>query len=175
MGILVACIDTGGHHTTEAYEFVMPRQSQGLRAVKGSNQPGANLLASKSLQHNKRVWLFNIGTDAGKDTLFSRLKLKEPGPGFIHFPLGVQYDEEHFSQLTAENKVTKYHRGVIVGSYYKKIRHRNEALDLMVMNMAALAILNPNLSDTPQPPSPPPKIVGVTKKWGGGRSGWMKR
>jgi len=177
MKIIVACVDTGGHHTTEAYEFVMPRQSRGLRAVKGSNQPGANLLATKSLQHQTRVWLWTLGTNAAKDTLFSRLKLTTPGPGFMHFPMNVTYDEEHFAQLTAESKVTKYHKGVVVGSYYKKLRARNEALDLAVMNMAALAILNPSLhinhSDTPPPR--PPKVIGHPSKWGAGRKGWMKR
>ena len=52
-------------------------------------------------------------------------------------------DEEYFKQLTAEKRITKYVRGrkTLV---WKQIRPRNEALDTLVYNFAAIYILNPN-------------------------------
>jgi phage terminase large subunit GpA-like protein len=55
------------------------------------------------------VPLFVIGVDAAKDALFARLRLAEPGPGYLHFP--VERDAEFFRQLTAERVVTRFERG----------------------------------------------------------------
>jgi phage terminase large subunit GpA-like protein len=52
-------------------------------------------------------------------------------------------DEEYFQQLTAEKRITKFVRGrkTLV---WKQVRPRNEALDTLVYNFAAIYILNPN-------------------------------
>src|SRR5206468_7936396 len=92
-----------------------------------------------------KVFLYPVGTDAAKDMIFDWLKVEVPGPGYCHFPIHPNYDEEYFAQLTAEEKRAKYDRGVLVGYHYKKLRARNEALDLKVYNLVALAILNVNL------------------------------
>ena len=144
MKVQVACVDTGGHFTKEAYEFVRSRQGRRVYALKGSNQPAAPLVKVGSMIN--RVRLFLVGTDTAKDTLFSRLQLHEFGPGYCHFPKTPRYDAEYFQQLTAETKRSKYSKGVLIGYHYVKTRARNEALDLRIYNMAALAILNPNLA-----------------------------
>lgn len=146
MKLIQLTIDTGGHHAKEAYAFVKTRERERVCATKGSNQPGHPLVGRPTKSNYGGVNLFAIGSDTGKDTLFSRLKLDTFGPGYCHFPDGPSYDDEYFAQLTSEEKRSKYDRGVLQGTYYKKIRARNEALDLKVLNMAALAILNPNLS-----------------------------
>jgi phage terminase large subunit GpA-like protein len=143
MKIQCATIDSGGHHTKEVYAFVKPRQVRRVYAIKGANQPGHPLV--KPSNRVGGVRLFLVGVDTAKDTLFSRLKLDAHGPGYCHFPRTETYGDEYFQQLTAEEKRQKFERGVLVGYAYKKIRSRNEALDLKVYNMAALAILNPNL------------------------------
>ena len=51
--------------------------------------------------------------------------------------------DEYFKQLTSEELVTRYVRGV-TKRVWKKKRLRNEAIDLRVYNLAALNILNPN-------------------------------
>jgi len=167
-------IDTGGHHTKEVYDYVKTRERERVVATKGSNQPGAPLVGRPSINNYGKVHLFSIGTDTAKDTLFARLKLTEYGPGYCHHPRRESYDEEYFAQVTSEEKRTKFDRGVVTGTFYKKIRTRNEALDLKVGNMAMLAILNPNLvklaeqagitaerkAHPPQapPPVPPPQM-----------------
>jgi len=133
------------------------------------------------------IRLFIIGTDTLKDTLFDRLKLTEFGPGYCHFPDHPAYTEdegEYFKGLTAEERVNKFERGVLLGSHYRKTRSRNEPLDLRVYAMAALAILNPNLDlltvmHPEQPPVPTP--ARKPSNWVRSerearlRSGWMNR
>jgi phage terminase large subunit GpA-like protein len=146
IALRVECVvvDTGGHHTKEAYWFVRRYRGR-CYALKGSNQQGAPLVPPRPTRpRGAAVHLYHVGTVAAKDTLFSRLKLTEPGPGYMHFPDRPEYDEEHFAQLASEEKRNKYDRGVMTGYFYKKIRARNEALDLKVYNLAAVALLNPH-------------------------------
>ncbi len=170
--VATACIDTG-HHAKEVYEFVLPRQNRRIWAVKGSSQPGAPVYKMGSTVNGIRLFL--AGTDTSKDTLFDRLKLEDFGPGYCHFPNLTAYTEdefEYFKQLTAEERVNKWERGVLMGSYYRKKRSRNEALDLRIYAMTALAILNPNLDTlTVMRHEPPPAPAPVDPD----RSSWVHR
>ena len=73
---------------------------------------------------------------------FLRLRIDEPGPGYCHFPM--ERDPEYFKQLTAERQIIKYNKG-FAHRVWVKSRTRNEALDVRVYGIAALAILNVNL------------------------------
>lgn len=150
MQIVQLAIDSGGHHTKEAYAFAKKYARERVCVTKGSSQSGHPLVGRPTKSNLLRVNLYSIGTDTAKDTLFSRLKLTEFGPGYCHHPIGDTYDAEFFAQLTSEEKRSRYDRGVLQGTYYKKIRARNEALDLKVLNMAALAILNPSIAKLAQ-------------------------
>jgi phage terminase large subunit GpA-like protein len=134
------------------------------------------------------IRLFIVGTDTLKDTLFDRLKLTEFGPGYCHFPDHAAYTEddgEYFKGLTAEKRVPKWDRGVLLGYYYRKIRSRNEPLDVRIYASAALAILNPNLetlSVMPHEPAPAhaaqarhPSTWIHPQRDAAPRSGWIKR
>lgn len=143
LGIACCCIDSG-FNTRSVYQFCAPRRARRVYAVKGSNQNGAPLIAKRSVKSGRRVLLYLIGTGTAKDTIFARLKIEDHGPRYMHFPQGSGYNEEYFKQLTAEEVRTRMHHGFAV-RYYKKIRERNEALDLRVYNLAALELLNPNL------------------------------
>ena len=110
--------------------------------MKGVGGAGRPLVGRPSTANKAKVPLFPVGTDTAKELLFARLKIERPGPGYMHF--GGLLDEEFFKQLTAEKKVERKVRGVTTYEW-KKIRPRNEALDLTVLNMAALDVLNPNL------------------------------
>lgn len=136
--IMAACIDSGGHHTENVYRFVKPRQSRKVWAVKGSSQPGRPLVGRPSRANKHGVKLLPIGTDTAKDAIFTRLKVLEPGPLYMHFPEWL--DDEYFAQLTSEKVVTRYVKGRPIRSY-EKTRPRNEALDLEVYAMAALVSL----------------------------------
>ncbi|NWG25336.1 MAG: phage terminase large subunit family protein, partial [Pseudorhodoplanes sp.] len=74
---------------------------------------------------------------AAKDALFARLRLTEPGPGMLHFPM--ERDAEFFRQLTAERVVTRLERGRPIRLWQpRREGEHNEALDTTVYAMAAL-------------------------------------
>jgi phage terminase large subunit GpA-like protein len=143
MRVAAACVDSGGHHTQQVYRFA--RQNKGRRwfAVKGANTPGKPLISKFTLQGRPPVRLYTVGTETAKDEISAHLLITEPGPAYMHFPVGREQD--YFKQLRSERPVTRYTRGQGVRKW-EKIRPsvRNEALDLRVYAMAALAILRPD-------------------------------
>lgn len=80
---------------------------------------------------------FTVGVDAAKESIYSRLKLERPGPGFAHFPAGR--DRDYFEMLTAEVRVPDY-TGPQPDFVWKKKSPgaRNEALDARCYAYAAL-------------------------------------
>lgn len=142
LGIACTCIDTGGHHTRETYEFIKYHQTDRVFGTKGSNQPNTPLVRRPTRSNLGGIKLFNIGVNTGKENIYARLKITEHGPRYMHFPM--YYDVEFFKQLTAEKRVLKYNKGF---AHYEwvKVRDRNEALDIRVLSLAAYTILNPNM------------------------------
>jgi phage terminase large subunit GpA-like protein len=83
------------------------------------------------------VNLFTVGVDTAKEAIYSRLRgVKEPGPGYCHFPL--DRDVGYFEQLTAEKKRVRYSKGFPVHYWWKPDGKRNEALDIRVYGYTAL-------------------------------------
>ncbi len=105
-------------------------------AIKG--MPGArpvwNHRAGKSQKYRAQVW--HVGSDTAKDAWYSRLRTKEEGPGYCHFPL--EFTERFFEQLTAEQVRTKYSKGRPIREWFLPSGKRNEALDCYVYGLAAL-------------------------------------
>jgi len=134
------CIDSGGHHTNQVYQFTKPRQSRRVFSIKGINQLGKPIANKPSFVGKNKAVLYPVGTDTAKEAIFARLSTDVEN-STLHFPADV--DEEYFKQLTAEKRITKFVRGR-KSLVWKQIRPRNEALDTMVYNFAAIYILNPN-------------------------------
>ncbi len=142
VSLRIACaVIDHGHRTHMVETFVKPRQVRRVYAGKGSSQAGKPLVSAPSKKSiRKKIWLLTIGTDTAKDLIYGRLKIEQPGPGFCHFP--DDRSDEYFKQLTAEEVVVKWTKGVPRRTWKKK-RRRNEALDLRVYATAALQVLNP--------------------------------
>lgn len=145
--IAATAIDAG-YLTPIVYNFVRKHQARRVYAVKGSNVRGKPLLSFSTSRkaRQKGVLLYIIGTEIAKDMLFEWMAIDSPGPGYMHYHLG--YDFNYFRQLTSEIAVTLYDKS---GRPYREWRKkssdiRSEALDLRVYNLAALEILNPNFS-----------------------------
>lgn len=129
-------IDTGGHYTDEAYDFISPRQQYGVYGIKGigGERPGFN---GRRLTPCGRIELISLGVNTLKSTVYGRLLIGKPGEGYCHFNSNPKYnyDIEYFKSLTAEmKKITK--KGKVA---WEKIRPRNEKFDLRVYQQGALA------------------------------------
>lgn len=138
--ISCTCIDSGGHHTNQVYQFTKPRQGRRVFAIKGLSTAGKPIANRPTFVGKNKAVLYGVGTDSAKETIFSRLSA-DPDKTTLHFCSDL--DEEYFQQITAEKRITKFVRGR-KSLVWKQIRPRNEALDTLVYNFAAIFILNPN-------------------------------
>lgn len=165
--IAAACIDSGGHFTQQVYKFCRGKAKRRIFAVKGMAGEGRPVIGRPTRNNTYRVPLHPVGTDAAKSLIMARLQIETPGPGYCHFPVG--YDKAYFDGLTAEVRVTKYHKGRRRSEWQKRTgRIRNEPLDCRVYGLAAFYVLNPRLDriakkrrraakpnpDAPDPPAP---------------------
>lgn len=142
LDIKCACIDSGGHYTQAVYDFVRPREKKRIYAIKGIGGEGKPLVGRFSRNNIGKIRLFPVGVDTAKEIIYGRLKISQPGPGYCHFP--AHYDEEYFAQLTAEQIVTRFNKG-FRRREWRKVRARNEALDVRVYALAARTLLNVNI------------------------------
>lgn len=146
--VLACMIDSGGHHTQAVYAYVRQHQHAGVHAVKGSSQSGKAIIGAPTDQditfrgqkHRRGVKLWPIGTDTAKAEIYGRLRIDQPGPGYVH--LSRQLPAEVFEQLTAERLVTRYVRGHPRLEWVKPPGRRNEALDCAVYALAGAHRMN---------------------------------
>lgn len=138
MRIAACCIDTGGHHTQQVYEFCTPREGRNIWAIKG--QFGPRPVWPKRVTRSKKYRghvLRMIGVDTAKDTIYSRWQVAEGRPGYCHF--SIAYDDEWFAQATVEKRITKLDkRGNEVRTWEKPRGARNEGTDCRGYAYAAL-------------------------------------
>lgn len=139
MAIRATCIDSGGHFTNSVYQYAKKNAGKRIFAIKGVGGEGKPIAGRPTKNNVARCPLFPIGVDTVKDLLFARMRIEEPGAGYIHF--NSHLDDEYFRQLTAEKIVTRFHRG-FKKRVFQKVRARNEALDCFVYAIGAYAILN---------------------------------
>jgi phage terminase large subunit GpA-like protein len=141
--IAAMAVDSGGHHTQEVYNFARARAWRGVIAIKGQSQAGKAVLGKptaidtnwKGTKLRRSVQLWPVGADTAKAVLYGRLRVNEPGPGYVHLPKWAPREE--FEQLTAERLVTRYVKGRARLEWVKPAGRRNEALDCFVYALAA--------------------------------------
>jgi phage terminase large subunit GpA-like protein len=140
-------VDTGGHRTNEGYEYCRQHAREGVVAIKGSSNRGAPVLGKPSKQDvtfrgktvKNGVALYLVGTHGLKRTIYSRLKIDEPGPGCVHFDNATT--EDYLQGLTCERLQPRYVKGFQVLEWVKPSGARNEPLDLKVYCLAMLELL----------------------------------
>ena len=140
--ITCAGIDTG-HRMNEVYHYVRLHSTNTI-ALKGSSTAAAPILGRPSLQDvtykgntiKNGVQLWSVGTDTAKSTIYSRLRITDPGPQYFHFPIGL--NDDYYRQLTSEKCVTRYDKlGRPKKEWILPSGRRNEALDCAVYALAA--------------------------------------
>lgn len=143
-------VDTG-YQTQEVYNWVRRHSPARVFALKGRDElptivgqpsPVDVSTAGKRIRRGLRIW--PVGVSLIKNELYSWLRLRRgtaPGeaapPGYMHFP---QYGEEYFLMLTAEELISRLVKG-FKKFEWRKIRDRNEALDVRVYARAAASIV----------------------------------
>jgi len=155
MPILMMAIDSG-YNTQKVYEYCRKWPRNRVIATKGNDhskmlisQPtivDVNLTNGKKIRRGAQVW--PIGSSMAKSEIYGLLGLIKPSDedilakgypsGYVHFPESLP--EEYFKQLTAEDLVPEIQKGYKLYVWKKKY-DRNEALDLMVMNRCAAALV----------------------------------
>ncbi len=167
-------LDAGGHHADAVHKFGLKHRQRGVRIIHGSSTPGKPIAPSKPRIFKRekgkpfkpRAPLYEIGTEAAKDTITSGLNVFDQNANHYHF-FPKSYGFEYFRGLCSEAPVRKKDsRGRYVKVWVvKKGYKRNEPIDLNVYNLAAYEIANPNLdklhkelmdivSGTYEPPKP---------------------
>jgi len=146
--IEATAIDTGGHNTQAVYAYCRAHAHAHVLAVKGASQPNKPAMGKpapidvtwrgKTMPRSLKLW--PVGTDTAKHLIYGRLRLSQPGPGYIHLPAALKSTDE-FEQLTAERLATKYIKGHAKLEWFKPAGKRNEALDCAVYAYAAACYL----------------------------------
>ncbi|KEQ22319.1 phage terminase large subunit family protein [Paenibacillus tyrfis] len=145
--VACSCIDSGGHFTTEVYKYSKRNEHRRMIAIKGQGGPGIPLIHKISRNNKENAIVVILGVDDGKSSIYSAVKVKEPGPKYCHFPIGDSrgYDRFYFQGLLSEKLVPRKKNGVTRYSWEKiSSSARNEALDTRNYATAAREMLKPN-------------------------------
>lgn len=134
-----------GYNATAVYSFVERRRfAFAVKGISGFDKPVVEDARKRAgrLRNRRRVGgspVQLIGVDAAKVIIHSRLRIMQPGPGYIHFSEAAGCDDEYFAQLTAEKLVVKHRMGRASQEWVQQ-RPRNETLDAFVYALAALRL-----------------------------------
>jgi len=144
---LACAVDSGGHHTAQVYAYARRYAHERVLAVKGSSQAGRPVLGKPTdvevnhrgqrLKTGAKLW--PVGTDTAKSVIYSRLRIADAGPGYVHFSRHTPADV--FDQITAERLHTRLVKGRPKLEWLKPPGRRNEQLDLAVYALAAIHYL----------------------------------
>lgn len=150
MNLAGAAVDTG-YATHEAYLFVAKYRDRNsnfrLVAVKGSSEDAKPIKAgppkwmdinAKGYVIKKGVKLWTVGTDTAKDLFYGRLKVTQPGPGYVHFASNLP--AQFFEQLTNEKRVPVTLQGRTIFRWVH-FRGSNEVVDTTVYCLFMFEVL----------------------------------
>lgn len=147
-GVYAVGVDTGGHHTKMAYDFVKKYARSRFFGIKGVGGFGKVFVKHSK---NKRVKapLIIVGVDAGKQLIYERLQIQQlrddqgnplPTPGYMH--MNMKCTKDYFDGLVSE-------RAEIKGEGLNKTivwtlpdGKTNEPLDCENYNLAAFTLLD---------------------------------
>jgi phage terminase large subunit GpA-like protein len=159
------CIDSGGHHAAEVLTFCKPRLRRRVFAIKGAAGPRP-IWPHRATRTKRHEFVYTIGVDTAKDTLYGRLRISSPGEhrAYVHFPIADVFDQKFFDQLVSEQVEMRRKEGRPYRVWVLPSGKRNEALDCFVYAMAARASrpgkLYPPPSSAPRP-ALNPEVVNI--------------
>lgn len=143
------CWDAGGHYFDQVCDDSKKNGLLWMIPTIGAPVYGKPIASFPTKRNKHGVYLTTVGTDNGKELIYSRLRLSvdaaksqsgEVQPQVIHLPANdLVCDEMEVKQLTSESKVLKVVNGAQQYRWDNQGR-RNEALDCFVYALAALRI-----------------------------------
>lgn len=200
MRIRAAAVDASdGARSKDVYTYCAPRLGDGVFAIKGHNQITAPMIPNKATKV-KPGRLYMIGVNAIMETMYRRLGMEKPGPGYLHFneyagetpPAGVP--DDYFTQLLCmvreRDEKTRRYRWVATKNV------RNEVADCetyayaafllgpVPLSMMAAEVTRVNeegermKNATPDKPEPKAEAPAESSSWIGrtrGGGSWMGR
>lgn len=146
-------VDTGGEDgvSANAYSWFRRIKAAGLAdrvmLIKGASAKPESPVVKANARDARNlpmrdITLYNVDTVFFKDVVAASMKRTEHGPGYMHFPDWLP--QSHFEELAAEIRVQ---------GKWKKLRARNEALDLWVYALAGCWKLGAQRIDWSNPPA----------------------
>jgi phage terminase large subunit GpA-like protein len=142
--ISCTCIDSGGHFTSQVYEYCKCNERHKIFAIKGMGGSGTPLISKITRTKVENAALIILGVDEGKTAVIESLKVKTEGPFYCHFPKNEDYDVQYFKGLISERLVPRKYKGHITLNWEKiSSNSRNEPLDLRNYARAAMKLINP--------------------------------
>lgn len=151
-----------GFNTKKVYEYCRLREYRRIYPVRGDEGWGKGFVDRPMRKNKYGVWAFRAFADEIKSQVYSYLQIEEPGAGFCHWPIKDCYDKAYFSQLTSEYLDKKWTNGRYRLRWILPQGRRNEALDIRMLNIAALYILNPQFNSLDLQKSNQPFIIRRT-------------
>lgn len=145
-------IDSGGHYTSDVYNYCQKNFRKQRFAIKGRGGPGIPLIYKIAKANNAKAPLILLGVDDGKQQIMDRLSINSPGPLYFHFPQdeGIKelsdrgYDDLYFKGIISEHKKVYKRNGVLREVWETTKNVRNEPLDLRNYNLACMKSLKPD-------------------------------
>lgn len=145
-------IDSGGHYTSDVYNYCQKNFHKQRFAIKGRGGSGIPLIYKIAKANNAKAPLILLGVDDGKQQIMDRLSIDSPGPLYFHFPQdeGIKelsnrgYDDLYFKGIISEHKKVYKRNGVLREVWETTKNVRNEPLDLRNYNLACMKSLKPD-------------------------------
>ena len=138
-----------GYETQTVRQWVLRQKTKRVMACKGQDRSATPVWYRREHKSapggRKRGGVWNVGVSILKVELYRWLQMPRPTDeglakgetwpdGYCHFP---EYGEDYFKQLTAEQLVEKKDRLGFSKPEWRKMRERNEALDVRILARAA--------------------------------------
>lgn len=193
MGLSLAFID-GGWNTDPIIATLLRMRLNNVPGVTGKVLISKGVPEWQSVIHKGWAGIkdkakgVHIGTWRAKSLIYERLRWhsakEKPSEGFIHF--GKNYDDEYLRQVVSEKSIIRIDLPKAIGKEVETFKNpennRNEALDLLVGNLAAFRrkrwdfdLLEKELTKTPddgKPVEQPKRVAVATVNRGGLGRGW---
>lgn len=141
--VLVACIDTQGHHTTTVHEFLHDNRKLNLFVgINGVGTASYEIAEKPSYSKANKEWIFySVGVNVLKQKVLSAVRSYDQETSAFRIWDEARLPKDYGDQLSAERMEIKRVSGVERIVFTNPGQKRNEALDTLVYALAGKAYI----------------------------------